>query len=303
MTHDEQNQTIDAQEDERQQNGQPEDGQRDNEKAGKEEESSPVTELFKAIGIGISRSTVLCAVLAVLIVAGYFLADSKMAGWRLAAFVALLFITLIALLIYVFKRGTGEQVKENAKALTLPVTVRSSTLDLANTLPDEIKNEIRRVLEYAVMDAAERLSLPQKLVRANIFGVDHHRIMRIPPGFTYNMNRQEELTVAIPVGYGSTGISFAEESPHIAVFREDWGKSVIADHELKKVHPDLRWIISIPVLLTAENGEKKAVWTLNVDGLVEKRTEKQLERVVPNLLPYSGVISLIINKSIGGKEL
>jgi len=290
------NQTLDEQD--KKQGGQ---GPENNED--EKEESSPVTELFKAIGIGISRSAILCAVVAVLIVAGYFLTNPHMGGQRLAAFLLIVVIVLVFLLVYLFQRGTGEQVKENAKALTLPVRVRSSTLDLANTLPDEIKNEIRRVLEYAAMDAAERLSLPQKLVRANIFAVDHHKIMRIPPGFTYNMNRQEELTVAIPVGYGSTGISFAEESPHIAVFREDWGKSVIADHELKKVHPDLRWIISIPVLLTAEDGEKKAVWTLNVDGLVEKRTEKQLERIVPNLLPYSGVISLIINKSIGGKEL
>lgn len=282
---------IDEQEDEKQ----------EQEKDDKEE-SSPVSELFKAIGLGISRSAILCAVVAVVIIAGYFLTNPQMGGQRLAAFVLIIVIVLVPLLVYLFKRGTGEQVKENAKALTSPVKVSSSTLDMAKMLSPEAKAEIRHVLEYAAIDTAERLSLPQNLVRANIFGVDHHNTMRIPPGFTYNMKRKEELTVAIPVGYGSTGISFAEENPHIAVFREDWGKSVIADHELKKVHPDLRWIISIPVLLTAENGETKAVWTLNVDGLVEKKTEKQLEPIVPNLLPFSGVISLIINKSIGGKS-
>lgn len=284
------------------QNEEPGGQEPENEKDEKEE-SSPVTEVFTAIGLGISRSAILCAVVAVLIVAGYFLTNPQMGSWRLAAFLALLFVALIALLIFLFKRGTGEQKQEVRKTLELPVKVTANTLELATRLPQDAKDIIRQALKGAASDTAQKLSLPENLVRANIFGVDNHKTMRIIPGFTYNMNRPEELTVAIPVGYGSTGISFAQENPHVAVFRKDWGKSVIADHELKKVHPELRWIISIPVVLTAESGETEAVWTLNVDGLTEQKTEKQLECAVPDLLRYSGLISYIINTSVGRNKL
>lgn len=280
----------------------------DNEKEAEEkkeesegEKPSPLTEFFKAVGVGLARSALLCAVIAVLIVAGYFLANSKMAGEQLAAFSIFVLIVLAALLVYLFKRGTGEQEQEMRKTLELPVKVSSNTLDLAKRLPDEKKQEIRKILRGAALNLARKLSLPEELVRANIFGVDEHHMMRMISEFTHNMNRPQELTVTIPVGYGSTGIAFKSEKPHIAVFTKDWGKSVIEDGELKKVHPDLRWIISVPVLLVTEGDETKPVWTLNVDGLSEKKTREELDDHWPDLLFYSSLISLIISDTLRTK--
>lgn len=107
------------------------------------------------------------------------------------------------------------------------------------------------------------------------------------------MNRVEELTISMPVGYGSAGICFDTGKPNIAVFRENWGSAVIAAPELSKVHPDLRWIVSVPVLITTGAGAKP-FWVLNVDGLNERKTETQLQPVVPNLFKWSQLISLIL---------
>jgi hypothetical protein len=265
------------------------------------EKSSPLTEFFKAVGVGLARSTLLCAVIAVLIVAGYFLANSKMAGEQLAAFIIIVLIVLAALLVFLFKRGTGEQEQEMRQTLEIPVKVSSNTLDLAKQIPEEIKQEIRKILRAAAFDLARKLSLPEELVRANIFGVDEHHMMRMIKEFTHNMNRPQELSVAIPVGYGSTGIAFKSEKPNIAVFKKDWGASVIEDDELKKVHPDLRWIISVPVLLATEEDETKPVWTLNVDGLYEKKTKEELDSLWPDLLHYGSLISLIISDTLRTK--
>lgn len=273
----------------------------DKKEEGNGEETSPLAEFFKAVGLGLSRSALLCAVIAVLIVAGYFLANSKMAGEQLAAFTIIVLIVLAGLLAYLFKRGTGEQEQEIRKTLEAPIKVSSNTLDLAKQLPDEKKQEIRKILRGAALDLARKLSLPEELVRANIFGVDEHHMMRMIKEFTHNMNRPQELGVTIPVGYGSTGIAFKSEKPNIAVFKKDWGASIIEGDELKKVHPDLRWIISVPVLLVTEEDETKPVWTLNVDGLYEKKTKEELDSHWPDLLFYSSLISLIISDTLRTK--
>ena len=104
----------------------------------------------------------------------------------------------------------------------------------------------------------------------------------------------------MPVGYGSTGRCFKSNKPNIALFREDWGCDLIEDEEQKKVDPDLRWIISIPIL-GGSNGVR-TIWVLNVDGIKDKKGEDELQQALNSLVYWSHLITVFIAKGYNKGE-
>lgn len=165
---------------------------------------------------------------------------------------------------------------------------------IANQLSDEQKQDILAVLRGAAQDVADELHIPLNLIRSNVFGVDNKRRMRMLRELTFNMNREEELSISMPAGYGSTGRCFKSGKPNIAILREGWGENIIEGEELCKVHPELQWIISVPI---PPGGDKEQpIWVLNVDGLSERRGEGELRRALGRLFSWSQLIYLIIGK-------
>jgi hypothetical protein len=158
-------------------------------------------------------------------------------------------------------------------------SVVPDTLRIEQSLSPDQRADIHSILQKVVLDTAKKLKLSTARVRANVFGLDEHNHLHIVDDFTYNMTgRPEELTIEMPVGEGSSGRAFQSGKPNIALLKDDWAENVLADDELAKVHPELRWIISMPV-----KDAQRAVWVLNVDGLDDGPTVDQLREVVQML--------------------
>jgi len=188
-------------------------------------------------------------------------------------------------------RSDTKQLKAKRSIIT---SMNGNTLQLADNLNRSQKEQIREALQYAVQDVAEALSAAPNLLRSNLFGKDDANNMRMILDLTFNMNWPDEYNISMPVGYGSTGRCFSEGKPNIAILREDWGKDTLVDEELKKVHPDLRWIISVPVRIG--EGETPPIWVMNVDGLKASANEEKLQKALGKLFIWSKFISLIISK-------
>ena len=167
--------------------------------------------------------------------------------------------------------------------------------DLTKRLTATQRQYILTLLQGATTDVAGVLELPQDLVRSNLFEMSDNDRVRIIRALTFNMNRAEELTISLPVGIGSTGRCFESGQPNIAVFREDWGQDNIEEPEFRKMHPDLRWVISVPVSATERALRPK--WVLNVDGLLTRKDEYDLRGALGQIFGWSQMISLVIGKS------
>jgi len=192
------------------------------------------------------------------------------------------FLALFVLAVYVI----------SALLLTGSTQKKGDTIALATHLSKKQRDGIYTVLCEAAKRVATELGLPLQLARSNLFGVDNRDRMRVLKGLTYNMNDSLELTIKIAVGYGSTGRCFKSAKENIAIFEEGWGKDQIEDEEIKRVHPELQWIISVPV----KNEDDRPFWVLNVDGLQKRYDEKHLKEALRHLWNYAQMISDIVAK-------
>ena len=168
-------------------------------------------------------------------------------------------------------------------------------MDLTQSLTTTQKQNILKLLQGATTDAAGVLGLPQELVRSNLFEKSDSGRVGIIRALTYNMNREEELTISTPVDFGSTGRCFQSGQPNIAVFRDGWSMDHIGGPEFRKLHPDLRWIISVPVL--AKERALLPQWVLNVDGLETKKDEYELRGALRQVFGWSQLVSRVIGNS------
>jgi len=186
----------------------------------------------------------------------------------------------------------GRQRVQLSKIPSLRLSENPDTIRLADELTAEQKQDIRRILQGAMTDVAEALNVTTNLVRANLFGVNRQGTLRMIQDLAINMNRPDEFTLNIPIGSGSTGRCFESGEPTIAVFHKDWGENALSNEELKKVHPDLRWIISIPI---RGNGSGTGpIWVMNIDGLKDSRSEPALREAMSHLFNWSYLVSQII---------
>lgn len=211
------------------------------------------------------------------------------------AIIAFFILATILCVIILFKKEIYNQTEQVRKRGKESIKVKEDTISLASRMSDVQKEDVRKILRGATTLVADILNIPHNLVRANLFGVDDHNRLRMLKELMFHMDREEELTISMPVGYGSTGRCFRHKTSNIAVFREGWGKDTIDDEELRKVHPDLQWIISVPVLA---GKDRHPIWVMNVDGLRERREEERLRKVISPLLHCSELLSYIIKETI-----
>lgn len=262
-------------------------------------------DIGKPLAEGVAKNPYLAAlVLIVVIGAIVAIAFAPVATALLATIALIIFFVLaliaVAAIIYLFRAGLRSQKEQIRRYAGGRIEVNGNTIDLAKGLTHSQKQHILRALEGAAGDVADLLNVPLDLVRSNLFGVDDQNRMRMLPELVFQMNREEELTISMPAGYGSSGRCFQSGKPNIAILREGWGADVIEDAELRKVHPDLQWIISAPIF--AGDDGLRPVWVLNVDGLQEKRGEDALQKTLTRLPYWSQAISLIAAKDYHVKE-
>lgn len=134
------------------------------------------------------------------------------------------------------------------------------------------QKHLKNFLQIAVDITAQKLSLPKKLVRANVF-VPAGDVLVIPEGAQHNMDGHPDISIRIPLEMGSTGKAFLDREVHVAVFQGDWGDDTLPTEELAKVHPDLKWIISIPL---SDERDGRVFGVMNIDGLVESKSVDML---------------------------
>ena len=212
------------------------------------------------------------------------------------AIVGLIIVTFAAF----FVAGVHAQRSDVSKLPRVRATNNANTVNIFNDWTREQKEDLIRCLQGAVADAAAELKLSTNVVRGNLFGIDEHHHLKMVPEMTVNMLRPEEFTLSIPVGYGSAGRAFQNKEANIAVVGKKGNKSTIADEEQKKVHPDLRWIISIPVL--GGNNVPAPILIMNIDGIKEARSEESLRKALPHLFHWSYAISLVLKHVRPGEE-
>jgi hypothetical protein len=190
-----------------------------------------------------------------------------------------------------------EIMKQNGQWRTVTKVQPSPTVNsgtIAQRLTDKQKKDIRLTLQKATEDVSGFLKINPDLLRANLFAPDEHGNMHIIQELAYNMHRTDEMTLNIPVGYGSTGRCFQSGQPNIAVFRGGWREAALAEEELKKLDPDLQWVISVPVKGT--NDDVRPIWVMNIDCLKQQRDETELQGALGHLYAWSYTISIIISQ-------
>jgi len=170
-----------------------------------------------------------------------------------------------------------------------------------NKLNDNQRKDIIGTMNEATKAVAKSLEINPRLIRSNLFFVDENSRMRMIKELTVNMNRKEELTITMPVGYGCVGRCFQSRKPNIAILTEDsrteilWGENMVEELELRKCHPDLQWIISCPIL-RLENKQYQSLLVMNVDCLQERRKKEELEKALSELFTWAQMLCMIITE-------
>lgn len=164
---------------------------------------------------------------------------------------------------------------------------------LAKKLDGEQRRNIAILLEGLVGDVAGEVGVQSKFLRANLFScLPESNQLGMVGDLWRNMDGGRECTIRIPIGEGSTGIAWATGNANKVIRNGDWGESQLGDpNELSKVHPELRWILTVPIFGSA-GGTTKLV--LNVDGLRLPSDERDLDAAIGHLPRFGHGISVVL---------
>ncbi len=223
----------------------------------------------------------------------------------LAVFAALLAVTqalpllltlaiLIAILVLAFLATGGYlavRLRDIEKAATeerLQELSSPPSADPKGGLPQDCFQRAHSYLQGMIDNASLRLGIDKGNLRANVF-MPSGDYLSICPGLHLNMDRQDELTIHMPVGYGATGHAFQSKSPVIAIYKEGWGKYQLDDQETRKIHPDLRWIHSMPIGHARQPNQYVGV--ANVDCLNVSLSQEEVEKLTVDMFYWAGLLS------------
>ena len=142
-------------------------------------------------------------------------------------------------------------------------------------------------------------------VRSNIFTLNEDNILRIFSDFCLNMEAPlvgiDEKNIGIPNGCLSTGWSFKYYLPVLSEKKNgEWPYQEAENDEIKeklknetmKAHPDLNWIVSMPIPYQVEP-VKLVCAVLNIDGLQEIKNDNALKKLLPDISTAAALIALL----------
>lgn len=160
----------------------------------------------------------------------------------------------------------------------------------------------------ALLQRARR-ELRSETVRLNIFTLNEDGVLRILKGFHVNMEEpmigENELTISIPNGFLSSGRAYKYFRPMLSRKGADerWPYSDERQqlaHEVQKAHPDLAWIISMPIPYQVEPF-RLVSGVLNVDGLGSVPNVDQMRTMLTDISAAACLIA-VLNRSTGFLE-
>lgn len=222
-----------------------------------------------------------------LIVAGVVTIAFSKILWALVALIVVVFIAM-AIIIWSDRPDKAPE----------PLNVPFDTCSLAALLTKPEALEMGHVMRGIVIDVSNSVGVSSNQVRSNLFGRSHDGRLRMITDFCHNMNRPEELTLSMEIGQGSNGRAYLTGRANFARLREDWGKDAIDDEELRKAHPDLKWIISMPICASPGG---TPIWILNVDGLEGEPSDDQLMQAMAHMTYWCQFAHDTAVKALGRK--
>lgn len=229
-------------------------------------------------------------------------------------------------LTYMILKSIGPTLKAEAEAQALLSQafggrVSTSTGHMAiKQLPRETaKRRISQIMKTLIRRAIDELSVDQAQVRANIFKAKNETWLNIANGFHENMKveapNKDELKIEILNGHLSTGTAYKYSLPilsikkaggnwshmpayedlahhHLNIQKEDFEK---LKTELDKAHPNLKWIISMPIPFQVQPF-KIVCGVINLDGLSSTPHRDQLINLLADVAVAAALIG-VINRS------
>ena len=150
-------------------------------------------------------------------------------------------------------------------------------------IPDLVRVHMLKTLEDTRKHAFNFLrvnyqGLSDYQIRANIFFPVYepatdpsNYVLKIYPGLHIRMENPPEIGITLQPGQGATGQTFNTCQGRVTHRLEegdgDWESVFEIDDELAKIiHPDLKWIISLPL----KGRDDKPIGVVNIDGLQDQ---------------------------------
>jgi hypothetical protein len=164
---------------------------------------------------------------------------------------------------------------------------------LAGGLDAMRREHLELAMHGVVDDIANAVGMSSALVRSNLFSLipDTDELGMVQDLWCH-MDRPEERTIRMKIGQGSTGVAWQTGNSNRVIWNDGWGESTIRDEEeLQKVHPELRWILTVPIFGSQGAGAKLV---LNVDGLRTTPSADDLAVALGHLPRFAQGISRVL---------
>ncbi len=183
-------------------------------------------------------------------------------------------------------------------------------------LDAKIRGEITKALEDIRLAAFAWLKdsthcpkdqQPESLekIRANIFFPGYREpppgescVLAMSEGCRSGMEGHPDADITFRPGQGLAGIVFIKEEQRKALTSqgpqgEHHFESVhyLTPEQQKKLHPELRWVISFPLKVKEHEGDRTTAGVLGVDGLAHQPSETALDLLMANLWKLVGPLT------------
>jgi hypothetical protein len=146
---------------------------------------------------------------------------------------------------------------------------------------EKLIDKLTGLLIHLTEIASVRFSIPKRRLRATFFSECKDGILRIPNGLYFNMPNIIERGINIYKGFGCVGKSYEEGLSAIAIREGNNWPLPMMDEESRKVHRQLRWVISMPVMNFRRVTEVLGI--LNLDCLRSDKKEKELKKILGDM--------------------
>lgn len=205
-------------------------------------------------------------------------------------------------------RAEAEAARLISEALGGRVMTYAGTMQ--NLAVDRRSAETRTKQIMRVLLERAKSVLKLELVRSNIFTLREDGKLRMLEGFHLNMQGslagENELSIAIPSGLLSSGRAYKYFRPVLSLKNQEgkWPYATDTDgnvpeltHEVQKAHPDLKWIISMPIPYQVQPF-KLVSGVLNIDGLGITPNKDQMLELLTDMSTATALIA-VLNRSTG----
>ncbi len=199
-----------------------------------------------------------------------------------------------------------------------------SRLEVKLDMPEERLLDIRMRLKDIHATSFTLLSksidgLTEDQVRVNVMVPDNRRArygevchLFIPRWLHVNMDQSPDKDIRFSLTQGLVGIVFTSSKPGGAVQEEGgWSRVFfgeeepqepgvpdfeLTDWQRNKLHPELRWVLSLPLLYSDAEGTTHALGVLNIDGLVHTMAPELLGKFFLSITEKATVIAALLNE-------